>query len=482
MFNVRITTARKSLAFLFLLAIAFPATHAFAYVARGKRWTLNRNVVMHLSLGGNGPLQDGFASFDQSGADALNVWNQYLAHLKFSWIQGSTLPERDSDADNSVFFSDTVYGTSFGNRVLAVTLISSQSSVITETDVIFNSRETWNSYRGPLQGAQDLHRVALHEFGHVLGLDHPDDAGQQVIAVMNSVISSVDGLRQDDISGAQSLYNTGPAYLDSFPSSNLVNLSTRAFVGTGERVLIGGFIIQGSQPATVALRAIGHSLAGRGITNPLNDPMLELRNSSGTLIGQNDDWVSGADAETIASYRLDPSNSRESALVRTLDPGNYTTIVKAYDNGDGDLQGTGLIELYDLHATAGRAGNISTRGQILTGDDAMIAGFIIGGNQRKELVIRGLGPSLTSANVANSLSDPTIEVHDAAGNLILANDDWEADPNADRVRNVGLAPSEIREAALYANLNPGSYTAVMRGFNNATGIGLIEIYDLTPAP
>src|SRR5215211_2049191 len=470
---------RHKLSLLLLSATLLFVSHASAYKASGDRWTPNRTVVMHLSFGGTQFLQDGFTSFNQSAADALNIWNNYLAHMKFAPQQASTMPPGDSDADNSAFFASNVYGDTFGRNVLAITLTSTRGSVIMETDVIFNSAESWDSYRGPLQGPQDFHRVALHEFGHVLGLLHPDDAGQHVSAIMNSIVSGIDALRTDDISGAQSIYNSGPAFLDSFPAPNLVNLSTRAFVGTGDRVLIGGIIIQGSQPATVVLRGIGHSLAARGVAAPLIDPVLELRNSSGTLVASSDDWVDGADAETIASYRIEPSNSRESAILRTLNPGNYTAIVKAFDNGDGKLTGTGLIELYDLHTTGGRAGNIATRGQVLTGNDVMIAGFIIGGSQPKEVVIRGLGPSLANSNIANSLSDPTLEIHDSAGNLILANDDWEADANADRVRNAGLALSQTREAALYANLNPGSYTAVLAGYNGATGIGLVEVYDLS---
>ena len=200
------------------------------------------------------------------------------------------------------------------------------------------------------------------------------------------------------------------------------------------------------------------------------------------MVAQNDDWTTDANATTIASYRLDPSNSRESALLQTLSPGNYTAIVKAFDNDDGDLTGTGLVELYDLHTTGGRAGNIATRGQVSSGDDVVIAGFIVDGSQPKEVVVRGIGPSLAQSGIAGPLADPTIELHDSTGALLASNDNWQSDTNATRVQDVNLAPRQPVEAALDRTLNPGAYTVILRGMNGATGIGLIEVYDISPAP
>ena len=478
MFNVRTALKTTFCSLITALLLLAGSRATFAFDTDGDRWTRNRSVMMHLSLGPPRALQDGFGSFNDSAADALSIWNQHLVHLSFRWIIGSTLPQSDSDTDNSVFFSNTVFGDSFGDNTLAITLISTRGSVIVETDVVFNSAELWDSYRGPQQGdVFDFHRVVLHEFGHVLGLDHPDQANQKVSALMNSTIGNLDSLTSDDIAGAHSLYDAGPAYLSSVPAPNLVNLSTRAFIGTGEEVMIGGFIIQGSQPATVILRAIGNSLEARGVTGGNEDPVLELR-SGNTLLQEDDDWVGNSNAETIASYRLDPTNSRESALIATLAPGSYTAIVSGWEGATG----IGLVELYDLHTTGGRAGNISTRGRVGTGNDVMVAGFILGNGPGKPVVIRGLGLSLKDAGIANALNDPVLDLRDGNGNRIRQNDDWESDPESNQVRTSGLAPKHGTEAAMHVTLNSGLYTAVMTGFDNTTGIGLVEVYDLSPAP
>jgi hypothetical protein len=403
--------------------------------------------------------------------------------MQFAWVTGSGLKPVDGDGDNSVFFSNTVYGDSFGTSVLAITLTSRRGSVYTEGDVIFNTAVDFDSYRGPQQGSTfDFHRIALHEFGHVLGLDHPDEAGQRVQAIMNSRIGAIDSLQADDIAGARNIYDPGPPYLSAVPAPALVNLSTRAFVGTGNNALIGGFIVQGSAPATVILRAIGNSLGARGINNALADPQIELFNSSNTRIAINDDWIDSPDAQTIASYGLDPTSSLESAILRTLNPGSYTVVVKSFDNGDGNLTGTGLVELYDVHTTNGRAGNISTRGQVFAGNDVMIGGFIVGAGGSKNVVVRALGPSLTSAGVGNALPDPVLELRDGNGTLIRVNDDWQTDIEAAAVQSSGLAPTQSVESALHVTINPGQYTATVREFENRSGIGLIEVYDLSPAP
>jgi hypothetical protein len=467
---------------LFLSSLATDSVFAFAL--EGQKWTLDRTVQYQLSIAGT--LTGEFPSFNAAAADALDVWNAHLVHLHCSPILNSPVHPANDDDENSVFFSNTIFGDTFGSGVLAITLLSFRGAVMEQSDTIFNTAFVWDAYDGPLKPtAVDFHRVAIHEFGHSLGLDHPDDHGQHVTAIMNSQISDIDTLQPDDIAGIESLYNTGPAYHDEpLTAPVLANISTRALIGLGDNVLIGGFIIQGTEPATVILRAIGFSLAASGITAPLSDPTITLYDSNQQQIATNDDWAfTGTQAQTIASYRLDPPNSRESALYVTLQPGAYTAIVQSYsDANQPPGTGIGLFELYDLQATSSRAGNISTRGQVLTGDDLLIGGFIIGGTDPKTVTARAIGPSLGSSGVANPLPDPMLELHDANGDLVESNDDWQQGPDANMISAEGLAPADPKESALIATLTPDAYTVLVSGVNGATGIGLVEIYDNSPSP
>ncbi len=469
---------RRFLLSALALACAQPL---FGYVLEGFSWTPNRTVSMQLSLGGPRLLQDGAASFNASAADVCAKWNAHLAHMQFAPVLGSPVVPAPDDYENSAAFASTVFGDSFGSSTLAITLSSLRDGITSTSDTLFNSAFAWDSYRGPLQrDVEDFHRVALHEFGHNLGLDHPDQDGQTVTAVMNSVVSNVAGLQPDDIAGATALYGAGPPYLFGNDGPILANISTRAKVDSGDDALIGGFIIQGSGPATVIVRAIGLSLSAAGLANPLHDPLLTIFDGTGRQIAKNDDWISGANAETIASYRLDPSNSIESALLLTLDPGEYTAVISSFSDPMQPAEaGVALFELFDLHTTSGRAVNLSTRGQVLAGDDVLIGGFIIGGGLEKPIVVRALGPSLSGSVNGAVLANPQLELHDGNGTLLQSNDNWAQSPDADAIEAEGLAPTKPLESALQATLAPGSYTAIVRGVNGATGVGLVEIYDLS---
>src|SRR5438552_2560050 len=448
-------------------------------------WVKDRTVQIQLSLGNNPVmLRDGFTSFNDSAADALNTWNPYLAHLHYSWIKNSPVTPAQGDDEMSAFFDTKVFGKDFGANALAVTILSYRNGNMEETDTVFNKAISWDSYRGDLTPPVfDFHRVAIHEFGHVLGLDHPDQANppQNVVAIMNSRTSDLDTVAQDDINGVTAIYGTGPAY-NSVPNGPvLMNLSTRGITNTGDNVLIGGFVVEGSQPAQFIIRAIAFSLSSFGIADALGDPVIELYDVNHNLVASNDDWFISNDAPTIASYRLDPPNSIESALIVTLNPGSYTAIVKSFSSSTQPATtGVALFELYDLRTSSSRASNVSTRGQVGTGDDIMIGGFIIGGSVSKPVVIRVIGPSLSQFSVPNPLAHPYLELRDGNGNLLEPNDDWQQSPEAATIIADNLAPSSPKESAMAPTLAPGSYTALVKGVGGATGTALVEIYDESP--
>jgi PKD repeat protein len=255
-------------------------------------------------------------------------------------------------------------------------------------------------------------------------------------------------------------------------AAQLLNLSTRLQVQPGDNALIGGFIIRGSEKKKVILRGIGPSL---GVPGKLDDPMIQLFNSSNVNIAGNDDWKT--DQQNVESTGLAPSNDRESAIVITLDPGDYTVVMRGKNNSSG----IGVVEVYDIGLAANaRLANVSSRGFIGTGDNVLIGGFFAGPQTAAVtgVVFRAIGPSLTKFGVPQAMQDPMIEIHDRDGTTIASNDDWESSQKSD-IEGVGLAPSDSRESAiLLRNFDPGPYTAIVRGKNNTTGVGLVEIYDV----
>ena len=259
------------------------------------------------------------------------------------------------------------------------------------------------------------------------------------------------------------------------PAQSLANISTRAWVGSGGNAIIGGFIITGRDDKRVIIRAIGPSLTGSGITNALSDPVLELRSSSGALIASNDDWRSNQ-AE-IEATGIPPSDDRESAVVATLAAGNYTALV----NGKNGTTGIGLVEVYDIGAhTNSQLANISTRSFVDLGDNVLIGGFIVaftGTQTQSKILFRAIGPSLIDHGVPNCLLDPVLDLRDANGVLLASNDNWR-DSYGREITETGLAPSNDAESAILATIPAGRYTAIVRGKGTATGVALVEAYEL----
>jgi hypothetical protein len=224
----------------------------------------------------------------------------------------------------------------------------------------------------------------------------------------------------------------------------------------------------------VLLRAIGPSITS--VPGVLADPVLELHRSGGPAI-TDDNWRDDpAQEAAIIATGIAPTNNLESAIDTTLNPGAYTAIIRGKNNSSG----IALIEVYDLSPVVpAKLANISTRAFVGTSNDIVIAGFILGSNSGDDrIVARGIGPSLTALGVANALANPTLELRDSNGALLMSNDNWQDNPaQAAELSAAGLAPSNPSESGIAATLPPGAYTALLAGLNNTTGVGLVEVYD-----
>jgi hypothetical protein len=263
-------------------------------------------------------------------------------------------------------------------------------------------------------------------------------------------------------------------------SGSAANISTRLPVGTGDSLLITGFIIQGPAGSTkkVLVRGIGPSIPLPGV---LADPTLELRDNGGARLASNDNWrttqlggiITADQVAEIQAANLAPTNDAESALIATLAPGSYTAQIRGANN----TTGIGVAQAYDLSLTSpAKLANVSTRGFVQAGDNLMIGGFItVNGPLR--VVVRGIGPSLIPFGIPNALVDPTLELRDGNGALILGNDNWRQGQEAE-LTATGLQPSNNLESALVMTLQPGGYTALLRGTNNGVGVGVLEVFAL----
>jgi plastocyanin len=291
--------------------------------------------------------------------------------------------------------------------------------------------------------------------------------------------------------GTITVSNPTPTPTPTPVPTRLGNISTRGLVQTGNDVMIGGFIIQGSAPKTVIVRAIGPELIPLGVPNALADPTLSLHNSAGTLIASNNNWQTTIMGGIITSDQVSaiqnsghaPTQPSESAVIATLSPGNYTVIVSGVNN----TVGVALVEVYDLSTgTTSILGNISTRDFVQTGANVMIGGFIVQGTQSNTVIVRVIGPELIPLGIPNALADPTLELHDGTGALIASNNNWQTtitggiitSDQVSAIQNSGHAPTQPSEPAIIATLSPGNYTAVVSGVNSTVGVALVEVYDL----
>lgn len=326
---------------------------------------------------------------------------------------------------------------------------------------------------------------------YVTALDWSPDGTQLVFDVSIQATNSVVGPLQQGTAETNQVYvvnvnGTGLTQLrgdgngtpswsrTSAPAQpvTLGNISTRMRIGSGDSAMIGGFIITGTESKKVIIRGMGPTLGTLGVQGALSDPFLELHNGSGAIIASNDNWQDASNTNEIPNG-FAPGDGRESVIVTTLPPGSYTAVVR----GAHGETGVGIVEAYDLTPSANsKLANISTRGFVETGDNAMIGGLIMTGGSAKVLV-RAIGPSLQNLGIANALQDPTLELVNGNGAPVASNDDWQQAPNTNEIPN-GFSPGDSRESIIVTTLSAGSYTAVVRGKGNTVGIALVEAYNL----
>jgi len=256
--------------------------------------------------------------------------------------------------------------------------------------------------------------------------------------------------------------------------THITNLSTRASVQTGQSVAIAGFIVTGTQSKQIVIRGLGPTLTQDGVSGALADPFLSLFDGNGKVLWTNNNWKDTQQA-AIQETGLAPTNDLESAILRTVEPGNYTAIL----SGRNSTTGIGLVEVYDVgNPFVTQLTNVSTRGFVGTGQAMMIGGFIAGGGPNNiQVVVRGLGPTLAQFGVSGAMADPVVSLVDSNGNVLGNNNNWKDSQQA-AIQATGLAPPNDLEAAILATVEPGNYTAILSGNAGGTGIGLVEVYKL----
>lgn len=288
--------------------------------------------------------------------------------------------------------------------------------------------------------------------------------------------------------------STSPAVVSvtSVSDSRIVNLSVRAFAGSGAQTLTVGLVFNGSVAKGVLLRGVGPGLVPLGVSSSdvLPDPLLTTYGpDSQTLIAvKNDNW-SSTDATGMASLGAFPltPGSTDAAVFATLAPGvNAQTDYTAQIVDAAGRTGVALAEIYDASLTSSaKLVNISGRAQVGTNASVLIAGFIIRGTDAKRVLIRGVGPTLSLLQVPNPLADPRLDLYDGNNVVIQSNDNWGGSQTLTNAFNTtgafGLPDPNSKDAAMIVQLAPGSYTAVVSGVNGTTGVGLVEIYEM-PAP
>jgi glucose/sorbosone dehydrogenase len=337
-------------------------------------------------------------------------------------------------------------------------------------------------YRGSTMPALDGYYVYGDSgTGHIWAAA-PDNAGNWTTTVVaNTFAISTFG---QDVSGELYVANLANGTISRLTPAattipRAVNLSTRGHVGTGNDVLIGGFIIAGDRPKTVVVSGAGPSLQSAGVPGPVPNPRLTIvsQDPLPTVIATNDNWQDGPDAARIADAGLAPADPREPAVMLTLQPGAYTAILE----DAGGATGQGLVGVFEVDHPEVPLIDIATRGPVLGGDDVLIGGFVIQGDAPRTVVITAIGPSLLAAGITDPLQNPALTLVRSSDHAIIAsNVGWQNAGNAAEIQQAGFAPADMRESAIMATLAPGAYTAIVSSANGGTGVAIVAVYEIGP--
>jgi hypothetical protein len=400
-----------------------------------------------------------------------------------------TAPRADADISTGLVWTEHDYQPKFSPNGVGLAYVRSFQAHALLTSLTPNP-DIQSLHILNVNTGADTQVITLPAGRYVSALDWSPD-GTQLVFDLALQMNSVVGLLQQGQPDTNQIYvvnvngtgltqlrgngNGTPSWSRTSASQQpitLGNISTRMRVGTGDNAMIGGFIITGSQSKKVIIRGMGPSLGAAGVQGALTDPLLELHDGSGAIIVTNDNWQQASNTNEIPNG-FAPGDPRESVIVTTLAPGSYTAVVR---EAHGET-GVGIVETYDLTQSANsKLANISTRGFVETGDNAMIGGLILTGGSTK-VIVRAIGPSLQNAGISNALQDPTLDLINGNGASVASNDNWQEAPNTNEIPN-GFSPSDPRESVIVTTISAGNYTAIVRGKNNTVGIAVVEAYNL----